>query len=70
MINFTNNSQIFKMSEVEKNTFENTLRPLYINNEETIACYKAVRDYMVFTNKRKLIQIRNSTKSQLFEIFE
>ena len=55
MINFTNNSQIFKMSEVEKNTFENTLRPLYINNEETIACYKAVRDYMVFTNKRMIV---------------
>lgn len=55
MINFTNNSQIFKMSEVELNTFDDTVSMFYVDGEETIACYKAMRDYMVFTNKRMIV---------------
>ncbi len=55
MINFTNNSQIFKMSEVSPDTFEKTVSMFYIDGEETIACYKAMRDYMIFTNKRMIV---------------
>lgn len=57
MINFTNNSQIFKMKEVALNTFDDTVSMFYVDGEETIACYQAMRDYMVFTNKRKLISV-------------
>ena len=55
MINFTNNSQFFKMSEVAKDTFDKNVMPFYVSGEETVACYKAVRDYMVFTNKRMIV---------------
>lgn len=55
MINFKNNAQIFKMKEVEKNTFDSTVKAIYVDGEETIACYKAVRDYMIFTNKRMIV---------------
>ena len=55
MINFTNNSQIFKMKEVALNTFDDTVSMFYVDGEETIACYQAMRDYMVFTNKRMIV---------------
>ncbi|MBO7402298.1 MAG: PH domain-containing protein [Lachnospiraceae bacterium] len=55
MIDFVNNSQIFKLKEVEKNMFDETVSVFYVNGEETIACYKAVRDYIVFTNKRMIV---------------
>ena len=55
MINFVNNSQIFKLKEVETAMFDETVRCFYIDGEETIACYKALRDYMIFTNKRLIV---------------
>ena len=55
MINFTNNSQLFKMKEAAIDTFDATVKPFYIDGEETIACYQAVRDYVVFTNKRLIV---------------
>ena len=55
MINFTNNSQFFKMKEVQANTFDQTTTMFYVEGEESIACYQAVRDYMVFTNKRMIV---------------
>ena len=55
MIDFVNNSQIFKLKEVEKNMLDETVSVFYVNGEETIACYKAVRDYIVFTNKRMIV---------------
>ncbi len=55
MVSFTNNSQIFKMQEVAANTFDDTVTMFYVDGEETIACYKAVRDYMIFTNKRMIV---------------
>ena len=55
MINFTNNSQIFKKKEVAINTFDETVSMFYVDGEETIACYQAMRDYMVFTNKRMIV---------------
>lgn len=47
---------IFKMREVEKDIFEDTIEQFLVDGEETLACYKAVRDYLVFTNKR-MIQV-------------
>lgn len=55
MINYTNNSQVYKMREVAVNTFDNTVTMFYVNGEETVACYQAVRDYMIFTNKRMIV---------------
>lgn len=55
MINYTNNSQVYKMREVAVNTFDNTITMFYVNGEETVACYQAVRDYMIFTNKRMIV---------------
>ncbi len=55
MVDFTNNSQIFKLKEVEKNMFDATVTAFYVNGEETISCYKAIRDYIVFTNKRMIV---------------
>ena len=55
MIDFVNNSQVFKLKEVEKNMFDDTVVAFYVNGEETIACYKAIRDYIVFTNKRMIV---------------
>ncbi|MBR6089201.1 MAG: PH domain-containing protein, partial [Anaerolineaceae bacterium] len=55
MINYTNNSQVYKMREVPANTFDSTVSMFYIDGEETIACYQAVRDYMIFTNKRMIV---------------
>ena len=54
MVDFINNTQLFKLKEVEKSTFDETVRAFYVNGEETVACYKAVRDYIVFTNKRMI----------------
>lgn len=55
MINFTNNSQFFKMKEVAANSFDETVSMFYVEGEESIACYQAVRDYMIFTNKRMIV---------------
>lgn len=55
MIDFKNNSQIFKMKEVGKDTFVHTISPFMLDDEETISCYKAARDYVVFTNKRMIV---------------
>ena len=71
MVNFTNNSQVFKLKEVEKNMFDATVTAFYVNGEETIACYKAVRDYIVFTNKRMIVvDVQGLTgKKREFSIF-
>lgn len=50
MIDFKNGS-IFKLKKVE-NGFAKDVEPLMVAGEEVIGCYKAIRDYVVFTNKR------------------
>jgi len=55
MVDFTNNSQLFKLKEVERNLFDDTVTGFYVNGEETMACYKAVRDHIIFTNKRMIV---------------
>ena len=71
MVNFTNNSQVFKLREVEKDMFDATVTCFYVNGEETISCYKAFRDYIVFTNKRMIVvDVQGLTgKKREFSIF-
>lgn len=46
---------VFKMREIDKDIFEDTIAVFLTDNEEIISCYKAVRDYLVFTNKRMIL---------------
>lgn len=51
MIDFQN-SKVFKLSKCKSFTHENLMRPLFIGGEEFIAEYQALRDFVIFTNKR------------------
>lgn len=50
MIDFRNNS-IIKLSKTSPDVAQAVL-PLFVAGEEIIGVYKAIRDYVVFTNKR------------------
>ena len=49
MIDFKNGS-VFKLKKVDTSKAE--VQPLLVSGEEIIGCYKSIRDYVVFTNKR------------------
>ena len=51
MIDFQNKS-IVKLSKIDANTVMGNISPLLINGENVIGAYKAMRDYVVFTDKR------------------
>lgn len=51
MIDFKNNAYV-KMSQVNPDVVAKDIAPLLINNEIIIGVYKAMRDYVAFTNKR------------------
>lgn len=51
MIDFQNGS-IFKLKQIDVAGVEGDVAPLLIDGEQTISAYKAMRDYVVFTNKR------------------
>ena len=52
MIDFKN-WKVFKLSKNKKGfTNESAVRPLFVPGEEFIGEYQALRDYVVFTNKR------------------
>ncbi len=51
MIDFQNKA-IIKLSKVNTDTVINDISPLLIPNEDVIGVYKALRDYVVFTDKR------------------
>lgn len=51
MIDF-NNKLLFKLKKENPNVVENSVTPLFVPDEEIIGVYKALRDYVVFTNKR------------------
>ena len=53
MIDFKNGS-IFKLKKVD-NSFAKDVEPLLVPGEEVIGCYKAMRDYVAFTNKRVIV---------------
>ena len=50
MIDFKNGS-FLKLRKCDNSAAEGAL-PLFVDGEEIIGCYKSVRDYVVFTNKR------------------
>lgn len=50
MIDFRNGS-LFKLKKADINV-ANDVTPLLIGGEDIIGCYKGLRDYVVFTNKR------------------
>lgn len=50
MIDFKNGSFI-KLKKVD-NSVANDVVNLFVPNEEIVGCYKGIRDYVVFTNKR------------------
>lgn len=50
MIDFQNGS-IIKLSKTDPAAAKDVL-PLFVQGEELIGVYKAIRDYVVFTNKR------------------
>lgn len=51
MIDFQNKA-IIKLSKVNAETVMHDITPLLIPGEEVIGAYKAMRDYVVFTDKR------------------
>lgn len=50
MIDFRNNS-IIKLSKASPDA-AHAVMPLFVAGEEIVGVYKAIRDYVVFTNKR------------------
>jgi len=54
MINFKNN-YIFKLKAVSDSNIEEDIRPLLIDGEEIVGVYKAIRDHVIFTNKRAIV---------------
>jgi hypothetical protein len=53
MIDFTN-GMVFKLKEAGLDEVEPSVRPLLVPGERPVAAFKAVRDYVVFTDKRLL----------------
>ena len=51
MIDF-NNSSFVKMSKVNPDKLMKDIQPLLVNGETLVGAYQAMRDYVVFTNKR------------------
>ena len=51
MIDF-NNSAFVKMSKINPSAVINEVQPLLIANEQVVSAYRAMRDYVVFTNMR------------------
>lgn len=50
MIDFQNGS-IIKLSKTDPTAAKDVL-PLFVQGEQVVGVYKAIRDYVVFTNKR------------------
>lgn len=51
MIDFTNGS-VFKLAPANPADLVPSVAPLLVPGEEVVACFKAARDFTVFTNKR------------------
>lgn len=51
MIDFSNGS-VFKLSEIHPQEIGPAVTPLLVQGEQIVACFKAMRDFVVFTNKR------------------
>jgi hypothetical protein len=53
MIDFAN-GMVFKLKEAVLDEVEPSIRPLLVPGERPVVAFKAVRDYVVFTDKRLL----------------
>ncbi len=51
MIDFENN-EVIKLRKVSEDSVVNCISPLLIEGETIIGTYKAIRDFIVFTDKR------------------
>jgi len=51
MIDFKNGA-VIKLKKVSGDFVEQEISPLFVSDEQIIGAYKALRDYVVFTNKR------------------
>ena len=51
MVDFKNGA-VIKLSKTKTFVHEDVVRPLFISDEEFIGEYQAIRDYVIFTNKR------------------
>ena len=64
MIDFKNKTFV-KLKQVDVGTVSNGVQPLLINGEDIISAYKAMRDYVVFTNKRVIsVNVQGVTGSK------
>jgi len=51
MIDFKN-AEYLKLHPVKPDSFASVISPMLVPGEEVVACFKSVRDGVVFTNKR------------------
>lgn len=51
MIDFKN-AEYLKLKPVDNSTFADKLKPMFVSDETIVGTYKAIRDGVVFTNKR------------------
>lgn len=51
MVDFKSGA-VIKLSKTKNFVYEDVVRPLFISDEEFIGEYQAIRDYVIFTNKR------------------
>lgn len=51
MLDFKNGTY-FKLKPVDFSTYANLITPMFATGEVIIACFKGIRDGVVFTNKR------------------
>lgn len=51
MIDFKNGA-FFKLSRCDRPDHEKTVKPILIDGEQVISEYSALRDFVIFTNKR------------------
>lgn len=51
MIDFQN-TKFIKLRRVNNNAYDSIIVPIMVNNEQIIGTYQAMRDGVVFTNKR------------------
>lgn len=51
MVDFKSGA-VIKLSKTKNFVLEDVVRPLFISDEEFIGEYQAIRDYVIFTNKR------------------
>ena len=64
MIDFQN-SPIFKLSKVDNGSVFDSVKDLLIEGESIIGAYKAIRDFVVFTEKRVIsVNVQGLTGKQ------